>query len=166
MVFGSGNVHAPLMIIGEAPGEEEDKQGKPFVGRAGELLTKMLQAINLDRERDVFITNILKCRPPLNRDPNQAETEACIPVLKRQIAIMKPQAILLLGRIAVDGLLHLSEAIGKLRTTIQHYDTIPVIITYHPAALLRNESYKRPAWEDMKKLRDILKEKGVYDNRS
>lgn len=166
MVFGSGNVHAPLMIIGEAPGEEEDKQGKPFVGRAGELLTKMLQAINLDRERDVFITNILKCRPPLNRDPNQAEVSACIPILKRQIAIIKPQAILVLGRIAVDGLLHLSEGIGKLRTTIHYYDTIPVIITYHPAALLRNESYKRPAWEDMKKLRDILKQKGAYDNRS
>jgi DNA polymerase len=164
MVFGSGKAAAPLMVIGEAPGYEEDMQGKPFVGRAGELLTRMLAAINLDRDKDIFITNILKCRPPENRNPNQTETVACIPILRRQISIIDPKAILALGRIAAHELLNIKESIGKLRTETHNYNKIPVVITYHPAALLRNEHYKRPAWEDLKKLQEILKEKGVYGN--
>ena len=163
-VFGAGKADAPLMIIGEAPGFEEDRQGKPFVGKAGALLTKMLAAINLNREKDVFITNILKCRPPENRNPNQAETTACIPILKRQISIIDPKAILALGRIAVHELLGKTESIGKLRVETHNYNEIPVIVTYHPAALLRNEQYKRPAWEDLQKLQKILRGKGFYGN--
>lgn len=165
MVFGAGNAVAPLMIIGEAPGYEEDRKGKPFVGKAGALLTKMLSAINLDREKDIFITNILKCRPPENRNPNHSEALACAPILQRQINIIAPKAILALGRIAAHELLNLTDSIGKLRAETHNYNKIPVVVTYHPAALLRNEQYKRPAWEDMKKLQMILREMGVYDNR-
>jgi len=164
MVFGAGKASAPLMVIGEAPGYEEDRQGKPFVGKAGALLTKMLAAINIDRDRDVFITNILKCRPPENRDPDQTETVACIPILKRQIKIINPRAILALGRIAAHGLFNNADSIGKLRAEIHNYNGIPVVVTYHPAALLRNEQHKRPAWEDLKKLQTVLKEKGIYGN--
>ena len=162
LVFGAGKADAPLMIIGEAPGFEEDRQGKPFVGKAGALLTKMLAAINLNREKDVFITNILKCRPPENRNPNQTETTACIPILKRQIRIIDPKAILALGRIAAHELLSRTESIGTLRAETHNYNEIPVVVTYHPAALLRNERYKRPAWEDLQKLQKILRGKGVY----
>jgi DNA polymerase len=164
LVFGGGKASAPLMIIGEAPGYEEDRQGKPFVGRAGALLTKMLAAINLNREKDVFITNILKCRPPENRNPNQTEAIACMPILNRQIRIIDPKAILALGRIAAHELLNKTESIGKLRAETHNYNEIPVIVTYHPAALLRNERYKRPAWEDLQRLQQILREKGVYGN--
>lgn len=162
LVFGGGKASAPLMIIGEAPGFEEDLQGKPFVGRAGALLTKMLAAITIDREKGVFITNILKCRPPENRNPSQTEVIACMPILRRQIRIIDPKAILALGRIAAHELLNVTESIGKLRAETHNYNGIPVIITYHPAALLRNERYKRPAWEDLQRLQQILKEKGVY----
>ena len=164
MVFGGGKASAPLMIIGEAPGYEEDRQGKPFVGRAGALLTKMLAAINLNREQDVFITNVLKCRPPENRNPNQTEAIACMPILNRQIRIIDPKAILALGRIAAHELLNKTESIGKLRAETHNYNGVPVIVTYHPAALLRNERYKRPAWEDLQRLQQILREKGVYGN--
>jgi len=165
MVFGAGKVSAPLMVVGEAPGYEEDRQGRPFVGKAGALLTKMLAAINIDRECDAFITNVLKCRPPENRDPQQAETLACIPILKRQITILNPRAILALGRIAAHGLFNTADSISTLRTGIHAYNGIPVVITYHPAALLRNEQYKRPAWEDLKRLQTVLKEKGVYGSK-
>jgi uracil-DNA glycosylase family 4 len=124
----------------------------------------MLTAIQLDREKDVFITNVLKCRPPENRNPDQTEALACIPILKRQIAIIKPVAILALGRIAAHELLNVAESIGKLRAETHNYNSIPVIVTYHPAALLRNERYKRPAWEDLQRLRVILREKGIYGN--
>lgn len=162
LVFGAGNAGAPVMVIGEAPGRDEDLQGIPFVGKAGALLTKMLAAIQLDREKDVFITNVLKCRPPENRNPGQTESLACIPILRRQIAIIKPQAILALGRIAAHELLNVTEGIGKLRTETHNYNSTSVIVTYHPAALLRNERYKRPAWEDLQKLQIILRDKGIY----
>ena len=156
IVFGAGNANAALMIIGEAPGFEEDKQGKPFVGKAGELLTKMVGAINIDRQKDAFITNILKCRPPENRNPNQQEEVACLPVLKKQIEVIKPSAILLLGKIAANALLNISDSIGKIRVECHNYNNIPVVATYHPAALLRNQKYKRPAWEDLQKLKKKL----------
>ncbi len=165
MVFGGGNADASLMIIGEAPGYEEDVQGAPFVGKAGALLTKMVEAIDLNRERDVFITNILKCRPPNNRNPNNTEISACKPILTKQIEIISPKVILALGRIAAHELLNVTNTLGKLRAEIHNYNGVPVVVTYHPAALLRNEQYKRPAWEDLKKLRKLLKEIGFYDNR-
>jgi uracil-DNA glycosylase len=160
-VFGSGNVEAPVMVIGEAPGAEEDAQGLPFVGRAGKLLTEMLAAINLDRQKDTFITNILKCRPPENRTPENAEIIECLPLLKKQIEIIKPRVLLFLGRIAAHALLDRTDSLGKLREEQHSYQSIPVIVTYHPAALLRSPEYKRPAWEDLQKLQKLLKELGV-----
>jgi len=156
-VFGAGNAEAPLLIIGEAPGADEDQQGLPFVGAAGQLLTKMLAAIHLDRTRDVFITNVLKCRPPQNRTPELAETTLCAGILERQIEIIAPRMILLLGRIAAQAVLNKNEGIGVLRTGMHDYKGIPVVVTYHPAALLRNADYKRPAWEDLQKIEAILK---------
>ncbi len=164
MVFGAGNVSAYLMVIGEAPGNDEDIQGMPFVGKAGVLLTKMLSAIKIDRRKDTFITNILKCRPPENRNPNQNEILACKPFLNKQIEILKPKLILVLGKIAANELLNTSEGIGKLRTTQHNYNMIPVIVTYHPSALLRNQKYKKPAWEDLQKLQTLLIEKGWNEN--
>ncbi len=158
LVFGSGNAGASLMVIGEAPGYDEDMKGLPFVGKAGALLTKMMSAINLDREKDLFITNVMKCRPPENRDPNSSETLACMPILKRQISIIKPKAILVLGRVAAKEILGEANSISQMRTTIHNYNGIPAVVTYHPAALLRNEQYKRPAWEDLQKLSRILKD--------
>jgi DNA polymerase len=130
----------------------------PFVGPAGNLLTKMLSAINLDRARDVFITNILKCRPPGNRTPAPAETVPCMHILKRQIEIIAPKVLLLLGRIAAQEVLGRTESIAVLRGEKLDYNGVPVIVTYHPAALLRNAQYKAPAWEDLKRLQKILKE--------
>jgi DNA polymerase len=161
-VFGSGNVDAPLLVIGEAPGADEDEQGLPFVGRAGKLLTEMLAAIHIDRQKDAFITNILKCRPPDNRTPELEEIGACLPLLKQQIEIIRPKAILLLGRIAAHTLLERTDSIQKLRSESHSYTTIPAVVTYHPAALLRTAEYKRPAWEDLKKLQKILTELGAY----
>lgn len=158
LVFGSGNAGAELMVIGEAPGYDEDMKGLPFVGKAGALLTKMMGAINLDREKDIFITNVMKCRPPENRDPNSSETLACMPILKRQISIVKPKAILILGRVAAKELLGEANSISQLRKSLHDYNGIPTIVTYHPAALLRNEQYKRPAWEDLQKLSRLLKD--------
>ncbi len=162
-VFGSGKAGAPIMVIGEAPGREEDEQGLPFVGSAGKLLTDMLAAINIDRTKDVFITNVLKCRPPDNRTPDTAEITACLPILKRQIDIVKPEAILLLGRIAASALLDIHDSVAKIRGRELDLNGIPAIVTYHPAALLRNAEYKRPAWEDLKRFRDLLIRKGVYE---
>jgi DNA polymerase len=161
-VFGSGNAQALIMVIGEAPGEDEDTQGRPFVGAAGQLLTKMLAAIHLDRDTDVFITNVLKCRPPQNRDPEPGEIETCLPLLRRQIEIIQPKAILLLGRIAAHALLDTDDSIRNLRRRRHDIGNIPAVVTYHPSALLRSASNKRPAWEDLQMFETMLKELGIH----
>jgi DNA polymerase len=158
-VFGAGNVDAPLMIIGEAPGAEEDEQGLPFVGAAGRLLTELLEAIAIDRKKDVFITNILKCRPPDNRTPDAAEVVACMPIVQKQIEIISPRLLLLLGRIAAHALLGTADGIGKLRGREHVYRGIPVIVTYHPAALLRTSEYRGPAGEDFRTVAGLLRGK-------
>ena len=150
--FGVGDPNADLVIIGEAPGADEDKQGEPFVGRAGKLLDKILDAINFDRE-DVYITNILKSRPPRNRDPEDEEVEAHLPILYKQIALIKPKIILCVGKVAANTLLDRRSSLGSLRGKEHDFYGIPVMATYHPAALLRNSNWKRPTWEDMKLLR-------------
>jgi len=161
-VFGAGNAEAMVMVIGEAPGAEEDEQGLPFVGAAGQLLTNMLAAIKLDRNKDIFITNVLKCRPPANRSPESTEIQLCAPLLYRQIEIIKPRAILLLGWIAAHAVLSVSESIAILRSKVHDYKGIPAMVIYHPAALLRNAQYKRPAWEDLQKFQALLENLGVY----
>ncbi|MGZ5050792.1 MAG: uracil-DNA glycosylase [Methylobacter sp.] len=148
-VFGSGNKSADWMFIGEGPGQQEDLQGLPFVGKAGQLLTEMLRAIGLDRE-EVFIANIVKCRPPSNRDPKPIEIETCIPYLKRQIALAQPKIIVVLGRIAAQALLNTEEPIGKLRGKTHTLNGTPVVVVYHPAYLLRSLLDKRKAWLDLK----------------
>lgn len=148
-VFGSGPSRAAWMVIGEAPGEQEDQQGLPFVGRAGQLLTEMLRALGLSRAEDVFITNILKSRPPGNRDPQPDEVAACEPFLHAQIAWVRPRIILALGRIAAQNLLKTTTPIGKLRGSVHQYREIPLVVTYHPAYLLRSPLEKRRAWEDL-----------------
>ena len=160
IVFGAGNADADIMIIGEGPGQEEDTCGLPFVGAAGQLLDKMINAINLDKKKDLFIANIVKCRPPGNRNPEQREIKACIPILKRQIFIIQPKIILALGKIAIKELLGRDESIASLRLKNGEYfyNGIPLIITYHPAALLRDEKYKRPAWEDLQILQQKIGE--------
>jgi len=151
-VFGVGNPNADIMFIGEAPGEDEDNQGFPFVGRAGQLLNKMIEAIKFKRE-DVYIGNILKCRPPGNRDPKPDEIELCEPILIRQIELINPKIICALGRISGKTLLRLESTLGALRGIVHRYRGIKLIVTYHPAALLRNPGWKAPAWEDLKFLR-------------
>lgn len=157
-VIGTGNRNAELLIIGEAPGAEEDKQGKPFVGPAGQLLTKMLRAIKLERD-NVYITNILKSRPPNNRDPKPEEVSACTPFLLKQIELIQPKVILALGRIAAHYLLNCDTAMSELRGKIFKYgpQNTPLIVTYHPAYLLRAPNEKRKAWEDLQLLQKILK---------
>jgi uracil-DNA glycosylase len=164
-VFGTGNPDALFMVIGEAPGEEEDRQGQPFVGAAGDLLTKMLAAIEIDRTKHAFISNVIKCRPPENRNPDPVEIQACSGLLARQIGIIGPKVLLLLGRTASHALLGSTESIASLRERNgrHFYKNIPSFVTYHPAALLRNDSYRRPAWEDLKKLKLVLKDSGAYD---
>ncbi|PKM13588.1 MAG: uracil-DNA glycosylase [Gammaproteobacteria bacterium HGW-Gammaproteobacteria-3] len=147
-VFGAGHVSADWMLIGEAPGQSEDEQGLPFVGRAGQLLTEMLRALGLRRE-DVFITNILKCRPPNNRDPKAEEVMACADFLRHQIAHVKPKIILAVGRVAAQNLLKTEQPLSRLRGSVQYLDDIPVIVIYHPAYLLRSLLEKRKAWEDL-----------------
>jgi DNA polymerase len=156
-VFGVGNPNAKLMFIGEAPGADEDAKGEPFVGRAGQLLTKIIGAMGMTRE-EVYIGNILKCRPPKNRDPLPSEVECCEEYLRAQIALIKPKYICALGRIAAHWLLKTDATLGAMRTQQHTYEGIPVIVTYHPAALLRNPGFKAPCWEDMKKLMALLKE--------
>ncbi len=153
-VFGSGNPNADAMFIGEAPGADEDSIGKPFVGRAGQLLTKMLAAINFNRE-DVFIANILKCRPPNNRDPLPEEVNECEPYLHRQIELIQPNVIMALGRISGQTLLRTSGSLRDLRGKLHYYCDIPMILTYHPAALLRNPNWKYNAWDDLKYFRKV-----------
>jgi len=154
-VPGEGNSSAGLMCVGEAPGATEDETGRPFVGAAGQLLTKILAAIELRRE-DVYICNVLKHRPPGNRNPRPEEVTACSPYLIRQIELIRPKVILALGTFAAQTLLDTKLSIGKLRNQIHRYYGVPLIVTYHPAALLRNPSWKRPAWEDVKLARRIL----------
>jgi len=151
-VFGVGNPQADLMVIGEAPGAEEDKQGEPFVGRAGQLLTDILKAIGFDRS-DVYIANILKSRPPNNRDPKPDEIRAHIPILHKQIALIQPKLILCVGRTSGTSLLGMDSSLKDMRGTFHDYHGIPVMVTYHPAALLRNSNWKRPTWEDVQVLR-------------
>lgn len=153
-VPGSGNPRAGLVLIGEAPGQEEDRQGLPFVGRSGQLLTDILRAIGFARE-DVFICNILKCRPPGNRDPQRDEAAACTPYLERQLAVIQPRLILCLGRIAAQRLLGTDASLGSLRRSLHFFGTIPVLATFHPAALLRNPAQKRDAWDDVRRARAL-----------
>lgn len=154
-VPGHGNPHADFVCVGEAPGANEDEQGLPFVGQAGQLLTKILAAISLSRE-DVFICNVLKHRPPGNRNPLPDEVAACSPYLVRQIELLQPKVIVALGTFAAQTLLQSKEPIGKLRGKIHRYYGVPLIVTYHPAALLRNPSWKRPTWEDVQLARRLL----------
>ena len=154
-VPGSGNPDADFMIVGEAPGANEDEAGVPFVGASGQLLTKIIGAIGLTRD-DVFIANVLKHRPPGNRNPEPAEVTACSPYLIRQIELVKPKVILALGTFAAQTLLETKTTIGKLRGQIHRYYGVPLIVTYHPAALLRNPTWKRPTWEDVQLARRIL----------
>jgi len=149
VVFGEGSPRAELMFVGEAPGGEEDKQGKPFVGRAGQLLTKIIEAIGLRRE-DVFICNILKCRPPGNRNPFPSEIAMCSPYLHKQIELIKPKIICALGKFAAQTLLNTETPISRLRGNFSEYRGIKLMPTYHPAYLLRNPSGKREVWQDMK----------------
>ena len=156
-VFGVGDEGARWLVIGEAPGADEDRQGEPFVGRAGQLLNSMLAAIGLKREQ-VYIANVLKCRPPGNRDPSPTEAELCRPFLERQIALIKPGIILAVGRIAAQNLLHTDTTIGRLRGTVHRLGGLPVVVTYHPAYLLRSPGEKRKSWTDLKFAVQTLKE--------
>ena len=152
-----------VMVIGEGPGADEDRQGRPFVGRAGQLLDKMLEAIQLSRKTNCYITNVVKCRPPQNRDPAPDERSCCAAFLEAQIRFTHPKMILVMGRIAAQHLLQTSEGIGRLRGRFFDYQGIPLMPTYHPSALLRDESLKRPAWEDLKRFRARLQELRARD---
>jgi len=154
-VPGEGDPKARLVCVGEAPGANEDETGLPFVGQAGQLLTKILAAVDLTRE-EVFITNVVKHRPPGNRNPAPNEIEACSPYLVRQLELIKPKVIVAFGTFAAQTLLNTKTPIGKLRGEVHRYHGIPLVVTYHPAALLRNPSWKRPTWEDVKLARRIL----------
>jgi DNA polymerase len=156
VVFGSGNPNADLMFIGEAPGADEDRQGLPFVGAAGELLTRIIQAMEMKRD-EVYIANVIKCRPPGNRDPQPDEVAACRGYLERQIALVRPRLIVILGRIAAQTLLGTDSPIGQMRGRWYSVQGIPAMVTYHPAALLRNAALKRPTWEDIQQVRDRLR---------
>ena len=156
-VPGEGGARADFLCIGEAPGADEDRAGRPFVGAAGEVLRKGLAGLKLTPD-EYFIANVLKHRPPGNRDPEPAEVEACAPFLRRQVELIRPRVILALGRFAAQTLLHSSAGIGALRGRVHQYQGIPLVVTYHPAATLRNDEWKRPLWEDMKLARRLLDE--------
>ncbi|MDK2792190.1 MAG: uracil-DNA glycosylase [Deferribacteres bacterium] len=155
VVFGEGDINADLMFVGEGPGAEEDRQGRPFVGRAGQLLTKMIEAMGLKRE-EVYIANIVKCRPPDNRNPFREEATACIDYLKKQIELVSPKVIVCLGSVAATYLLNTEKQISKLRGEFVDFNGIKVMPTFHPAYLLRNPSKKKEAWEDLKKVINFL----------
>lgn len=168
-VFGVGHEQAHWMIVGEAPGEQEDRRGEPFVGKAGQLLDNMLRAVGLTREADaagddparrVFIANVLKCRPPMNRNPQPEEVAQCEPFLKRQVALVRPRLILAMGRFAVQSLLRSDEPIGRLRGRVHRYEGVPTVVTYHPAYLLRNPVDKARAWDDLCLARELRAEAG------
>jgi DNA polymerase len=156
-VFGVGNKNAELLVIGEAPGRDEDLKGEPFVGPAGQLLTAMLKAIDLKRE-DVFIANILKCRPPNNRNPEPSEIESCNPYLRQQIALIQPKVIFAVGRIAAQALLNTTNSISSMRGKLHSYEGVPLIASYHPAYLLRKPTEKRKAWQDLLQLKKVMEE--------
>lgn len=164
-VPGEGNHNADFVCVGEAPGQTEDETGRPFIGAAGDLLTKILAAIQLPRE-EVFICNVLKHRPPGNRNPLPDEIHACTPYLTRQLSLIKPKVILALGTFAAQTLLNTTTTLGKLRGQVHRYQGIPLIVTYHPAALLRNEHWKRPTWDDVKLARKILDASRAEDSRN
>lgn len=153
-VFGVGNPRADVVVVGEAPGAQEDAQGEPFVGPAGKLLDRILGAIGFARE-DVYICNVLKCRPPQNRDPAPEEVLACEPYLRAQLDILQPKVVLALGRHAAHTLLKTDQSLSRLRGKVHDYHGIPLMVTYHPAALLRNGKWKRPTWEDVQALRKL-----------
>jgi uracil-DNA glycosylase len=154
-VFGVGDRTAKLMVVGEAPGAEEDRQGEPFVGRAGQLLNAMLRAAGFERDQ-VMIVNVLKCRPPNNRDPTDDEAAKCLPYLCRQIGLVAPSAILCVGRIAAQRLLDTKQPVGKLRGRVHDLDGVPVVVTYHPAYLLRSPGEKARSWDDLKRVLKVL----------
>jgi DNA polymerase len=156
-VFGVGNPNAEVLFIGEAPGADEDAQGEPFVGRAGQLLNKIIEAVEMKRE-EVYICNILKCRPPNNRDPQPTEMETCSPYLQKQIELIKPKFIICLGRISAQWLLQTNASLTALRGKAHDYHGSKLIVTYHPAALLRNPGWKRPTWDDMKMFKSMYDE--------
>lgn len=155
IVFGAGNPNAKLVFVGEAPGVEEDNKGEPFVGAAGSLFDKIIHAMKLTRE-EVYICNVIKCRPPGNRNPVQNEIKACLPFVKRQIAAIKPKVVCMLGMVAAQSLLNTNELISRLRGVFYNYKKIKALPTYHPAYLLRNPDKKREVWEDMKKIMKVL----------
>jgi uracil-DNA glycosylase len=159
-VLGVGPKRADWLVIGEAPGAEEDRRGEPFVGAAGQLLDAMLRAIGLDRRTNVYIANVLKSRPPNNRDPRPEEVEACLPYLVRQIALLQPKIMLAVGRIAAQNLLATDAPLGRLRGRVHHFGEhqIPLVVTYHPAYLLRTPADKRKAWEDLKFARSVYQQ--------
>lgn len=169
LVFGEGNPHALLVFVGEAPGRDEDLQGKPFVGRAGELLTRIIEAIDLTR-REVYITNILKCRPPQNRDPKPDEIKTCLPFLLKQLEVIRPKIICAMGTFAAQTLLGTENKISALRGHFYNYGGAKLMPTYHPAFLLRNPQFKRDVWKDMKMIneeyqrwQDLSQTKGVME---
>ena len=155
-VPGEGVLNPRVMVVGEGPGADEDASGRPFVGKAGQYLGKWLSAVGLSRETNVYIANIVKCRPPGNRDPLPQEASACIPYLKRQIQLVKPEAILCVGRIAAHFLLQKDEGVGLLRGRFHRFEGIPVLVTYHPAGVLRNTELRGAVWEDMQRLAGFL----------
>ena len=155
-VFGMGNPHADILFVGEAPGRDEDLKGLPFVGKAGKLLEKMLHALHMHRE-DIYIANVLKCRPPGNRDPLPDEVVQCEPYLKKQIDMIAPKVIVGLGRISAQVLLKTSDSLTRMRNKTHSYQGIPFLVTYHPAALLRNPRWKRESWQDLLKIKSLLK---------
>ncbi|HEX4267313.1 MAG TPA: uracil-DNA glycosylase [Steroidobacteraceae bacterium] len=159
-VVGVGNPQADWMVIGEAPGAEEDRRGEPFVGRAGQLLDAMLRAIGLSRAQNVYIANVLKSRPPNNRDPRPEEVAACLPYLRRQIELVRPRLLLAVGRIAAQNLLGTEESLSRLRGRVHHFGELntPLVVTYHPAYLLRTPADKRKAWEDLKFARSVFRQ--------
>ena len=155
IVFGSGNPCAPLMFVGEGPGREEDMKGLPFVGAAGDLLTRMINAMQFTRD-EVYIANIVKCRPPQNRDPEPDEVDTCMSFLEKQIEIIAPKALVLLGRVAAQSLLRVSTSITAMRGAFKDYKGIPAMVTYHPAYLLRNPKAKKTVWDDLQQVMKIF----------
>ena len=160
-VFGEGSPRPLVLVVGEGPGEEEDATGRPFVGPAGQLLDKMLSSIGLSRRTNCYIANVVKCRPPMNRDPAPDEQAACLGYLRRQVEALRPSYVLCLGRVAAQALSGSREGIGALRGRWLEFEGLPLLATYHPSALLRDESWKRPAWEDLKLLRSRMEADGA-----
>ena len=156
VVFADGNPAARLMVVGEAPGAREDDTGLPFVGQAGKLLDLMLASVDLSRQESVYICNVLKCRPPGNRNPLPDEIESCAPLLKRQIELVAPEVLMAAGSFAAQWLTESKKALGRLRGKVYSYHGVPLVVTYHPAALLRNPGWSRPVWDDLQLLRQVM----------